>query len=54
MAFGLLEVSRYERVTQVGDSPLWMDDGRIVIGSSEKAWTDTGAEQSRYRGSRVA
>ncbi|MGN6387179.1 MAG: hypothetical protein ACTHMT_13170 [Verrucomicrobiota bacterium] len=37
MAFGLLEVSRYERVTQVGDSPLWMDDGRIVIGSSENS-----------------
>src|SRR5687767_7174014 len=35
MAFGFHEVGRYERVTAAGDSPMWMDDGRIIIGSDE-------------------
>ncbi len=37
LAFGLHEVSRYDRVTPAGDSPLWMDDGRIIIGSSQNS-----------------
>ncbi len=33
MAFGLLQVGWVEVDSRVGDSPLWMDDGRPVIGA---------------------
>lgn len=33
MAFGLLEVSQLQVESRAADSPLWMDDGRPVIGA---------------------
>lgn len=33
MAFGLLEVGRVQVDSRVADSPIWMDDGRPVIGA---------------------
>ena len=37
MAFGLHEVGRYERVTAAGDSPMWMDDGTVIMGSDDNS-----------------
>ncbi|HYG24398.1 MAG TPA: hypothetical protein VEH04_16595 [Verrucomicrobiae bacterium] len=34
LAFGLLEVSRMQVDSQVADSPIWLDDGRIAVGAA--------------------
>ena len=37
IGFGLVEVGRFENGLEAGDSPMWMDDGRTVIGSSQNS-----------------